>query len=84
MNQPLPRYQAKARLEAEQAAILRKAIGDAHHEGRTVAIPTRLAKPEPADLRGIPCYAYGVGGTIRGTQPEAEIIRRMSLDRWAA
>lgn len=84
VNQPLTRFMAKAELERQQAAILRKAIGDAHDEGRAVTLPTRLAKPEPGDLRGIPALAQGVGGVIRGTQPETETIRRMSLERYAA
>jgi hypothetical protein len=30
----------------------------------------------PADLRGLPAVGRGVGGAIRGTQPEAELMRR--------
>jgi hypothetical protein len=31
--------------------------------------------PDPVDLRGIPCLAKAVGGTIPGTQPEHRICR---------
>ena len=31
--------------------------------------------PDPVDLRGIPCLAKAVGGTIPGTQPEAATCR---------
>jgi hypothetical protein len=37
---------------------------------------------EPADLRGIPVIARGVGGTSPGTDPETATIRRHG--EWAA
>lgn len=34
---------------------------------------------DPADLRGIPCIARGVGGTSPGTNPATAVLRRHRL-----
>lgn len=50
-------------------------------EGNDAKLPPRyeLTKPgDPHALRGIPMYAKGVGGTVRGTAPEQEAIHRIS------
>jgi len=59
--------QHQARLEAERAKAA---------EGRN-------EDADPADLRGIPCIARGVGGTSPGTNPLTETIRRLSVRRGA-
>lgn len=55
--------QHQARLETERAKAA---------EGRT-------PDADPADLRGIPCIARGVGGTSPGTDPLAALIRNEQL-----
>jgi hypothetical protein len=51
------------------------------HQGRLVhvhidaAVSARFEFPDPVDLRGIPAVGRGVGGHIRGTQPEAATTR---------
>lgn len=39
------------------------------------ATGTRFEFPDPVDMRGIPALGPGVGGTMRGTQPEARATR---------
>jgi hypothetical protein len=68
VSRPLPRYTdhpihhdpletALAQREAQQAEI-REAIANGH-----------TPQADPADLRGIPVIARGVGGTSPGTNP---------------
>jgi hypothetical protein len=42
--------------------------GDARFERPATA---RFEFPNPVDMRGIPALGRGVGGTIRGTRPDA-------------
>lgn len=69
---------ANAALNAELLAQLALEydchIGEAkaeHKARRTVDYA-----PDPMGLRGIPATGRGVGGVIRGTQPEAALIAR--------
>lgn len=77
MSHPLPRFTdtaiatdpleiAMAQAQAREDEARRKV-----NEGHVVG--------SPAELRGIP--AYGCAGVIIGTQPEHEIIRRMTRRR---
>ena len=54
-----------AQLEAKQAAAI-EATNKGHNP-----------QADPADLRGIPCIARGVGGTSPGTNPQTEAIARI-------
>ncbi len=55
-----------AKIEAQ-----REAAREAVAKGKT-------QDADPADLRGIPCIARGVGGTSPGTNPSTAVLR---LDR---
>ena len=59
-------------MERTQARALLEAVGD-----EPQAKPRRFVA-DPVDLRGIPAIGPGIGGTMRGTQPEAETVRRLS------
>lgn len=60
----------RRRLERRQAAALDAAIA-AEPEGKPLPLRYELTKPgDPRQLRGIPAIGRGVGGAIRGTQPE--------------
>jgi hypothetical protein len=77
----LPRFRARAAMLAEQRALLRNAVSEAVDEGRSIETP-QTAAGDPRDLRGLPAVGVrGVGGVIRGTQPEAEAIRRSERGR---
>lgn len=61
--------------EADQARMVRDALRE--------STPLEVAKSGPGilpgdrlALRGIPVQAVGVGGTMLGTQPEREALRR--------
>jgi len=60
-----------ARLEAQQARILRDVILDQPLE-HTILTD---AVPDPQDLRGIPAIGRGVNGTSPGTNPAREACR---------
>jgi hypothetical protein len=73
MSRPLPRFtdqtithdpltKALAQREAAEAKA-RAAIAKGH-----------TPDADPADLRGIPCIARGVGGTSPGTNPATAIL----------
>ena len=59
-------------------------LGARHACGQSVALPAQEARGfdfapgDRARLRGLPAVGRGCGGAIRGTQPEAEVIRRLS------
>lgn len=62
-HDPLEQY--LAHLEAKQA------------EAREQIANGKTLDADPADLRGIPCIARGVGGTSPGTNPLTEAIARI-------
>jgi hypothetical protein len=66
MGQPLPRYTNTTAID--QLAV-DKAVGN------TNPTDIRTWTPEAGDLRGIPCLARGVGGTMNNTNPITETIR---------
>lgn len=43
-------------------------------EAREIGVTPMTFKPEPGDLRGIPCLAKGVGGVSPGTSPEGALM----------
>lgn len=68
--------QHKAELLEAQAAAVRKALRDSE-----VTTPMRVHGPpttagDRARMRGVPIQAIGVGGTLPGTQPLTEVLRR--------
>ena len=80
MSQPLPRYQQNPIEHDPLEAML--AQREAEHERARAAINAgHTLNPDPADLRGIPCIARGVGGTSPGTNPLTATIRRLSIRR---
>jgi hypothetical protein len=62
----LPRYTNTTTLDA---ANVDRAVGN------TNPTDIRLWTPQAGDLRGIPCLARGVGGTMLNTNPLTETIR---------
>lgn len=77
MSRPLPRYLENAIVHDPLEILLaqreaqEQAAREAVHHGHT-------PDADPADLRGIPCIARGVGGTSPGTNPATAVER---LDR---
>jgi hypothetical protein len=72
----LPRFRERAKLEAEQARVLRKAVRAAVDERRELRFPA-AAGGDPRALRGLPAVGVrGVGGHIAFTRPEQEVLRR--------
>ena len=68
MSQPLPRY-TQNRIETDPLEIM-LAQRQAEHDRALAAIAQGITpQADPADLRGIPCLAKGVGGTSPGTNP---------------
>jgi hypothetical protein len=66
---------SRYRLVHEQARVL----ANLALEGVDLNRPRpNAAPPSPTDLRGIPCVARGSPGAIRYTQPEAEVVRRLT------
>ena len=63
----------KFELEIEQARILKEILGEASD----AEPPHPLSKPGgPLKLRGVPIVGQGgIGGAIRGTQPEQAAMR---------
>jgi hypothetical protein len=63
-----------ARLKQHQAQQLTRIIRET---GDTLPDRTTMKLPgDPQALRGVPIVGRGIGGVQRGTQPEAETIRR--------
>lgn len=76
----LPRYTDQAIHHDPLEAML------ARHEAQLAQARAKVAAghtldADPADLRGIPCIARGVGGTSPGTNPLAETERRLTVRR---
>lgn len=69
MSRPLPRYLTTT--TTDQTKIDRII---ANTNPTPITLTPGLANP--ADLRGIPCIARGVGGTQPNTNPLTETIRR--------
>jgi hypothetical protein len=65
----------KFELEIEQARILKEILDDASDAEPLIRSP--LSKPgDPLKLRGVPIVGQGgIGGAIRGTQPEQAAMR---------
>jgi len=83
MTQILPRFTDQTIIHDPLAIAL------AQHEARETRARTainagRCQDADPADLRGIPCIARGVGGTSPNTDPLRETIRRNTHRREAA
>ena len=74
MSRPLPRYLHTTSIDA---AKVDRIISQT--QGTTLTNPMHLANP--AELRGIPCIARGVGGTQPGSNPLSETIARDSKKR---
>lgn len=77
MTKPLPRF-LEQEIEHDPLEILL-----AQREAELTAARQAVANgatldADPADLRGIPCIARGVGGTSPGTDPLRETIRRLT------
>lgn len=74
MSRPLPRY-TDQRIEHDPLEILL-----AQREAETTRARAAIAaghagqQADPADLRGIPVQAMGVGGTSPGTAPENALL----------
>jgi hypothetical protein len=60
-------HSARVQLERNRKIIARIDLS-AHI---TVSVSRRFEFPNPVDMRGIPALGRGVGGTIRGTRPDA-------------
>lgn len=74
MSQPLPRYrQSPIHTDPLEAMLARRQAE--HERARTAINNGRNLNPDPADLRGIPCIARGVGGTSPGTNPLAAFLQ---------
>lgn len=73
MSRPLPRF-TNTTIQDQQKII--EITGGTNNTPPITTTPHSWQQPNPADLRGIPCLARGVGGTIQGTNPIAETIRR--------
>lgn len=73
----MSRLAAKLRqveLDAEAGRKLLQAIEEADDDD---VLPNPFAKiGDPVRMRGFPLMAPGVGGTMRGTSPLGEVIRR--------
>lgn len=68
------RHLTRAELEAEQAAILRRALLESDP-----TLPIRAGATAGGDrvrLRGLPVVGRGVGGHVPGTDPLGELLRR--------
>lgn len=59
-----------AELNAESERRITKAMRESRSSSTVPHPNARFEFPDPADLRGIPCIAPGVGGTSPGTNPE--------------
>lgn len=73
LSLPMKRALVAARLQQQQAHILRQAALEA-------PIPERTTHCDPADgqaLRGIPAVGRNVAGHIEGTQPESAAVRKL-------
>lgn len=80
MTQILPRFTDQAIVHDPLAILI------AQREARETAAIEHIragnhTPADPADLRGIPCIARGVGGTSPGTNPLTETIRRNTVRR---
>ena len=69
-------HQHRADLIQAQAELVRKALRDSDP-----TTPMRHAGPpttagDRARMRGVPIQAIGVGGTLPGTQPLEELLRK--------
>lgn len=82
MRRPLPRFTDTAiHHDPLEAMLARREAAQA--QAREQIAQGYTPDADPADLRGIPCIARGVGGTSPGTNPLAATIRRMSVRRHA-
>ena len=68
----------KERLEKQQAEILRDTILD---QPVLATVAGVSSGDDWERLRGLPVVSRGVGGTLPGTQPERELMRRESQRR---
>jgi hypothetical protein len=73
MSRPLPRFTDQT-LTTDPLEIM-LAQREAEHTNAIQRIQTGAPMADPADLRGIPCIARGVGGTSPGTNPLTEVCR---------
>lgn len=69
----------RARLEAEQAALIRHALGDSDPT-TPLRDGSATAGGDPRRLRGIPAIGRNVTGAITGTDPEREATRVTQAD----
>lgn len=73
MSRPLPRFtQTTIATDPIEIAMAQR---QAREDAARHAIAAGAPPADPADLRGIPCIAPGVGGTSPGTAPHTAILR---------
>lgn len=75
MSRPLPRFiETTIPTDPIEIAIAQR---QAREHAAQAAIAAGAPPTDPADLRGIPCIARGVGGTSPGTNPLTSTIRTL-------
>jgi hypothetical protein len=78
MSRPLPRYTEPAITHDPLLALIARRQAKVELVRSQILAGTYLT-PDPADLRGIPCIARGVGGTSPGTNPVSALHNRTRL-----
>lgn len=78
MSQPLPRFR-QTPIETDPLERILAQRQAEHERARHAIANGHTLDADPADLRGIPCIARGVGGTSPGTNPLTTTIRRLSI-----
>jgi hypothetical protein len=68
MSRPLPRFTDQT-IHHDPLETMLNERQAAHEQARTAINAGAFLAADPADLRGIPCLAHGVGGTSPGTNP---------------
>lgn len=74
MSRILPRYTDQAIEHDPLEQMLAQRAAEEERARRQVAAGV-TPQADPADLRGIPCIARGVGGTSPGTNPATVVLR---------
>jgi len=83
MSQPLPRFRQRQD-EAERLRRIARICVDTDTPMPNPALGYRTAPGDQRRLRYIPVHARGVGGTIPGTDPLAQIIAAEQRNNRAA
>ncbi len=69
MNRPLPRFTDQTIRHDPLEILLAQREAEITIARTAIASGNAGQQADPADLRGIPCIANGVGGTSPGTSP---------------